>query len=98
MASNIRVKTWQTDALWQLKTVQCPDWGYPLQIEMVFYWEDRRRRDLDNACSSVLDILRKAEIIAEDDYLHVDPLILKFGGIDKTSPRVEIKIDERIIT
>lgn len=50
---------------------------------------------MDNACAGVLDILKKAEIIIDDDYQHLCPIILDCGGIDKAKPRVEIHLQER---
>lgn len=86
-------KQWVADALWQIK--QCtPVEDYPVAVTMVFYFKDKRRRDLDNSCSSVLDVIKTAGVIIDDDYQHVCPITIDFGGVDNLNPRVEIYIDE----
>lgn len=92
VTSNPRVKAWQDEALWQLKAVTPYSGDYPTRIHLLFSFSDNRRRDLDNACASVFDILRKADIIADDDYRHLCPITLDCAGVDKANPRVEISI------
>lgn len=94
MASSPRVKAWQTDALWQLKKYKGTIRDYPVHLTLVFSFADNRRHDLDNAASTVLDILREAGIIADDDYRHICPLTLDCDGVDRQNPRVEIFIKE----
>lgn len=86
-------KAWVNAALWQLKG-QEPIENYPLGITMIFYFKGNHRKDLDNACSSVLDVLREAHIIVDDDFKHVDTITAQFGDIDKQNPRVEVWLDE----
>jgi len=91
ITSSVKVKAWQQDALWQLKGVK-PIVDYPVCLTMTFYYDSKRRHDLDNSSSGVLDILVKAGILVDDDVAHVDQLELVFGGYDKTNARVEILI------
>lgn len=93
VASNPRVKAWQTDAAWQLKSVKVPVWKYPIAVRLSFAFRTARRRDLENAASTVLDALVHAGVIADDDYKHVCPITLDFLGVDKTNPRVEVELD-----
>lgn len=86
-------KAWVEAALWQLKGKQ-PAQGLPVAVTMCFYFKGKHRKDLDNVASSVLDVLKTGGVIEDDDYLHVCPLTLDFGGIDKENPRVEIFFDE----
>lgn len=97
ISSNPRVKAWQEDAAWQLKTVSIParGWLYPLTIKLAFAFRTARRRDLENAASTVLDALVHAGIIADDDYKHACPITLDFIGVDKQNPRVEITLEEK---
>lgn len=93
ITSSKAVKQWMEDVQWQLKMVE-PVREYPVAITMVFYFPTNVRKDLDNACSTVLDGLQKCGIIVDDDYQHVCPITIDFGGIDKENPRVEVYIDE----
>ena len=93
ITSSTRVKEWMVDAHWQLKGLP-PVSGYPVAITMIFFYPTAAVKDLDNSCSTVLDGIKKAGIIEDDDYTHVCPITLDFGGVDKENPRVEIYIDE----
>lgn len=90
------VKDWQERALVEL-TQQWRGYemsGYPISVTCVFYFDNRRRHDLDNALSSVMDALVAAKVIEDDSVAYVDCLTLQYGGYDKTNPRVEIFFDE----
>lgn len=67
--------------------------GYPCIVEMFFYRKTKRKFDLDNLQSSVLDILVKANQIEDDSMNFVIPRIKGFGwGLDKDNPRAEVLI------
>jgi len=93
ITSSVASKQWVKDSLWQLKGVK-PVTDYPTGVTMVFYFKGKHRKDLDNVCSSVMDVLRDSGILVDDDYTHVDTINLQFGGIDKSDPRVEIYLDD----
>src|SRR5688572_10466477 len=84
-------KQWVEDALWQLKGKEAVT-NYPATVNLSFYVKDNRSRDLDNMCSSVMDVLQEAKIIANDDWQRCNPITLRVEGIDKDNPRVEISI------
>jgi Holliday junction resolvase RusA-like endonuclease len=107
--SNNRVKTWQADAIEQLKAVDFKFNGR-VQIDYMFYVKDRVQRDLDNMIASVNDVLQVANaeqavqrgkmrpvkgtgIIKGDNWQ-----LLKIGGadaeVDKENPRVVLTIIE----
>lgn len=90
------VKEWQEQAIMMLKLqfkgLKTTD--YPINISMVFYFGDNRRRDLDNALSTVMDALVAAEVIEDDDNKHVECITIQYGGLDIVNPRVEIFFDE----
>lgn len=92
ITSSKLVKQWQTEALWQLKSAPTAS-QYPTGITMVFYYDNRRRHDLDNSASTVLDILVKAGVVEDDNVNYIDTVTLQYGGYDKQNPRVEIYID-----
>ena len=87
---NQKYKDWETASLWQLKAVPKVT-NYPMSITLSFFQPDNRSRDIDNQCSSVMDMLQKAEIITNDDWQHVNRIVL-MGELDKANPRVEIDI------
>jgi len=90
------VKTWQQSALLQLKQqfrgFQVTE--YPININIVVYYDNQRRHDLDNALGTVMDALTAAEITEDDDTKHVECIVIQFGGHDKLNPRVEVYLDE----
>ncbi len=88
-----RYKTWHTQALWQLKKYQ-PITVYPCALTIVLWGATKRRWDLDNRATSVLDVLQDAGILVDDDWSHVQTLTIQYGGIDKKHPRAEIWVDE----
>lgn len=63
---------------------------YPVSVQMTFYYPSKHRKDIDNSASTILDCMKTAKIIADDDCSHVDELYCSFGGYDKDNPRVEI--------
>lgn len=94
--SNERVKAWQETAVQSLKNqfkgLLVTD--YPIALSLVFYFDNKRRHDLDNAASGVMDALAKAGVITDDSVEYVSCLTLQYGGIEKDSPRVEIYLDD----
>lgn len=90
------VKEWQAIAILELKRqfsgFKVSD--YPIAINIVVYYDNKRRHDLDNALSTVMDALTASGVIEDDDTSHIECVVAQFGGHDKTNPRVEIYLDE----
>ena len=63
-----------------------------VEIQMEFWMPDNRRTDLDNKVSSIFDMLKRAEIIADDCWQVIDFHSAKSRGVCKEMPRVEIWI------
>lgn len=72
----------------------CKTTGYPITLTLVFFNADKRRHDLDNQCSSILDTLVKVGVIEDDNQNFVDSIQLQYGGHDKENPRCEIYLDD----
>lgn len=68
--------------------------NYPISISLIFFFDNLRRHDLDNAAAGVMDALTAAQVITDDSVKYVDCLQLQYGGHDKTNPRVEIYLDD----
>lgn len=65
---------------------------YHVSIEI---WnKDRRRRDLDNQATAILDALVLAHIIPDDGVDYVQKLTVEYKGQDKEQPRARVKIKE----
>lgn len=105
--SNNRVKTWQADALNQLKSVDEKIEGR-VQIDYMFYVKDNVQRDIDNMIASVNDILQVANAEQAIQRGKMKPVkgtgiiqgdnwqLLRIGSadatIDKENPRCELTI------
>lgn len=94
--SSQRSLDWTNEAVKQLQAqftgLQVSD--YPIRLRLTFFNKDRVRRDLDNQTSTTLDALVAAGVLADDSFAYVDRLELRFGGVDKANPRVEIELDD----
>lgn len=94
--SNDRVTAWKEIAVSELqkqfKGYQVS--GYPVSITLIFFFDNLRRHDLDNAAAGIMDALTAAEVIEDDSVAFVDCLQLQYGGHDKLNPRVEIYLDD----
>lgn len=84
------------DAIYQLKEQFAGNkiTGYPICVQMVFYYPTKHRKDIDNSCSTILDCMKTAGVIEDDDVSHVNELYCFFGGYDKDDPRVEILLED----
>lgn len=89
------VKVWQDSAFYQLRVQaqKLPAFEYPIALNVVIWYGNKRRHDLDNGLSSVLDALVAARIIPDDNTDHLSCITVQFGGYDKDNPRVEIDLD-----
>lgn len=67
---------------------------YPIVVQMTMYYPTKHRKDLDNSMSTILDCMKTAGIIEDDDVLHVNEMYVCFGGYDKEDPRVEILLED----
>lgn len=96
ITSSKNSKVWQASAIDQLRdqfkglVVS----GYPINIAVEFWFGSKRRKDLDNALSGVMDALVQAEVIVDDDVAHVDNISVSFAGYDKNEPKVIIYLDD----
>jgi len=94
--SNQNVLDWKKLAIFELKRqfkgLVVTD--YPIALSLCFWFDNKRRHDLDNAAAGVMDALTDAEVIVDDNVNYVECITLQYGGIDKINPRVEIYLDE----
>ena len=94
--SSKNVREWKQSAIQEL-ALQFRGYrvtGYPIDLSLVFYFDNERRHDLDNAAAGVMDALVQAGVIEDDNVKYVSCPTLQYGGVDKTNPRAEIYLDE----
>lgn len=80
--------------MWQIMSQKRPRKSNRCEIELLFHMPDNRVADLTNKAESVMDALVDAEVIEDDKWQVVRPLVLDCAGIDKENPRVIITIIE----
>jgi Holliday junction resolvase RusA-like endonuclease len=73
----------------------CAEWFWPsAKVRAVFYFRDHRKRDRDNALSSLkahFDGLADAGLISNDSGLTHMPVVM---NVDKSNPRVVLLIEK----
>ena len=96
LRSSDKVKKWQETAVPELvkQFAGYKITEYPIALTFVFFFDNVRRHDLDNAVAGCLDSLTQAGIIEDDSVKFIDCITLQYGGVDKKNPRAEIYIDE----
>lgn len=85
-----RVKAWQKDAMLQLATV--PPIKGAVAIHIVFTHKDKRKRDIDNEQTSIMDILKNMSIIEDDNCFIVRKAVSEFAGVDPKNAGADITI------
>mgnify|MGYP001566943613 CR=1 FL=1 len=89
---NNRYKAWHKDCSKQITELQ---FSKPVKvscIDMLFFAPDRRKTDLTNKAESVMDLLVDNGILVDDNWYEVGHIILRFGGVNKETPGVNVKL------
>jgi hypothetical protein len=61
------------------------------KLRLTFFLPDLRRTDLTNKSESIMDLLVDAGKIEDDNCQIINELTLRYGGLDRENPRVEIE-------
>lgn len=102
--SNKRAKKQEGDMAWEFFT-QAKENDWPIEEDRttstfkvaIRVWnKDRRRRDLDNQATAILDALTNAQVIPDDSVDFLPYLSVEYKGIDKENPRAEVEITELV--
>lgn len=69
-------REWHGRMLKRLKSVviEHGTFGVPVSVSLGISFKDRHRRDLDNALTSAMDLVKDCGIIEDDDWFHVPRL------------------------
>lgn len=81
-------KEWHDDAVKQLVGVKPIPPNTPITFTM--FAPDARKGDLSNKFESVADVLVDVGIMEDDNWFVMGDVHMKFGGIDKINPRIEV--------
>jgi len=63
-------------------------------VEIYITEPDKRRRDLDNQATAILDALVHAGVLPDDDNKHLQRLHIELKGYDKYDPNAYIVVGE----
>ena len=87
--SDQRIKDWRNQA-----SVFLPNENVKgrVEIEFNFTHKDKRRHDLDNEVSSLLDLFVLNGLIEDDSCFVVNKITANFVGVDKDNYGVQVKI------
>ena len=92
---NQRYVRWHNSAIMQIRmqSIKPMSVGKRLSLTLAFYHGDMKRRDSDNQCSSILDTLIDAGIIADDKW-KIIPVKHIYDFFDKNNARCVVSIEE----
>lgn len=69
-----------------------------VKLEYIVFAKSARKFDVANVCSVadkfLSDTLVNCGKLPDDDYMHLDEIVYKFGGYSSKNPRIEVHITE----
>lgn len=71
---------------------ECGAIDFAVTVRQVFYMPDKRKRDIGNYEKAVTDYLVSQCVLIDDHHEIVTEMHLKFGGVNRENPRVEIEV------
>ena len=86
------VAKWKSDANDLLDLLEIKEIVGPVEIDLNFVHKDKRKRDIDNEVSTVLDLLKNRKIIEDDNCFVLKKIVAQFDGVSKENPGVYVKI------
>lgn len=76
-----RYEMWLNEAGWELKSQRPVKHTGPVNVTIALCPFDKRRRDADNGCKAVLDLLVKHQVIPADDNRFVKSVTAKWVDV-----------------
>jgi Holliday junction resolvase RusA-like endonuclease len=90
--SSQKYRDWHTEQAYKIARYR-PNKPYnECKIEIRYWLPNKRKSDMDNKSSSILDLLKDMEFIEDDCCTCVQILNQSYKGIDKENPRAEVEI------
>lgn len=90
VAPSKEYRLYEKNAMWFIPKGTTID--YPVNVKCLFYMPTRRKCDLVNMQQSILDIMVKAGLLADDNYSIVQSMDGSRVLYDKHAPRTEVYI------
>ena len=90
--SSQKIKEWQLQTKLQLVQQRVELITGPVKIDISIINKDKRKRDLDNQLSSILDLLKNNGVIEDDNYSVVRDIHISFDKISGPDCGAEIEI------
>lgn len=91
-------EAWKAFVVWLSKKEKIEGWNLTkARITVSWYWDNKRRRDIDNASfclKFILDGLVTANVIQDDKFGMLEIVLDCEHRIDKDNPRTEFLIEE----
>lgn len=88
-------KTFKEEAGWAIRQLsRIPNYTKPVKISYTFYFKTKRLVDIDNFVKPCSDVLTRMNVLQDDNYLYVKEYCIKFGGISKDNPHVQVTVEE----
>lgn len=86
-----KYKEYEKSALWFIPKVNKPI-DRPCNVKMLFYMPTKRKCDLVNMQESILDVMVKSGLLADDNYSIVYSMDGSRVLVDRENPRTEVTI------
>ena len=94
---SLKYKEWHEKTGWIISSQSNHHTEKPTKkctIDIEFIMPDKRRADMDNKASSILDLLVDNGVIEDDSFFCVTALNLQYKGINKEKAGAKITIKE----
>lgn len=94
VVSSDKFQSWHSEYEWKIlskRMVKLTEKGY--KVGCLFYARTQGKFDLSNKWESIADLLVDCNIVVSDNYEILSEINLKFMGVDKDHPRVEVTIE-----
>lgn len=84
-------RRYREEVLWKVNNLT-GKFVTPVSVEILAWYPDKRRRDIDNVLKAPLDALTHAGVWSDDSL--IESLSIRKAGYSQPEPRLEIEIKE----